>query len=302
MTFKLETGAGTPGANSYVTAAFVTAYLTDRNRETENNWSTAGALQELAAIAATDYIEKRYRARFKGTPFRIEITGRNAYGTVTLTAVPLEGELVTVAGQAFKFTATLAAENDVLIGATAEASIDNLVDAALGNSSNAGTTYHENTRQSFEATLSKSLVSSDVLDVVAVMTGENGNSIDLSTTVTGATASGATLSGGIDQSAQPLSFPRSGLTTSKGEKVIGIPLRLKQATAEYAVRSLAAALAPDPSVDDSLVAVQAKTDKVGPIEESRTFAEGAVPQLFKSYPAADQLLAEYVTATGGTLR
>lgn len=302
MSYTLETGAGTPGANAYTTVAFVTAYLTDRARETENAWDTIGATrQQQAVVAATDYIEKRYRSRFKGTPFRIEIAGRNAKGTVTFTAVPLEGEFVTVGAQAFKFTATLAAENDVLIGTGTE-SIDNLVDAAAGNTSNAGVTYHEDTRQNFEATLTKNVDDPNVLDVVADMTGENGNSIALSTDVTGATASGATLLAGLDQSAQPLSFPRAGLYTNRGEEVIGIPLRLKQSVAEYASRSLLALLAPDPETDGTGVAVQAKTDKVGPIEESRTYAEGAVPKVFTSYPAADELLAEYLTASGGTLR
>jgi len=302
MSYTLETGAGTPGANAYCTVAFVTAYLTDRARETENAWDTIGATrQQQAIVAATDYIEKRWRARFIGTPFRIEISGRNAKGTVSFTANPLDTELVTVGTQAFRFVAALAQENDVLIGATIEESIDNLAAAAIGGATG-GTTYHEDTRQNFEATLTKDPDDSSVLDVTADMTGENGNAIALSTTVTGATASSATLTGGIDQGAQPLSFPRAGLFTPRGEEVLGIPLRLKQSCAEYASRSLLALLAPDPEIDITSAAVKKKRDKVGPIEEEREYVDGAVPRVFHPYPAADELLAEYVLPPGGAFR
>lgn len=302
MAFTIEVGSGTPNANAYVTPTFVTTYLTDRNRETENLWSTIGTtLQQTAIVAGTDFIEKRWRTLFKGTPFIIEIAGRIAAGTIQFTANPLEGELVTVGTKAFKFTATLTDENDVLIASTLAESLTNLVAAASGGDT-AGTNYQEFTRQSFVATLFIDDDDDTLLNVSAFITGENGNEIVLTTTVTGATASNATLIGGIDTAAQPLSFPRTGLFTPRGEEVLGIPLRLKQSTAEYSVRSLAAILSPDPDIDDSLVSVKSRTDIVGPIEETREFVQGAVPQVFKSYPAADELLAEYVLPPGGTFR
>lgn len=302
MSLVLETGAGTPGANAYCLPDFVTAYLTDRARETENLWSTVGSpRQQEAVIAATDYIEKRWGPRFKGSPLRTQIVGRNAKGTVTFTTLPLNTELVTVGVQVFRFVSVLAQENDVLIGVDVAESIDNLVAASIGGDGS-GTTYHEDTRQNFEATLTHNVDDQLVLDVVADMGGENGNSIVLTTTVTGATASGATLLGGIDTGAQPLSFPKADLFTPQGLQVFGIPLKLRQATAEYAVRSLAAILAPDPAIDATGAAVQSKTDIVGPIEESRTYVAGAVPRVFYPYPAADELLSEYVLSAGGSYR
>ena len=203
--------------------------------------------------------------------------------------------------QAFRFVAVLAQENDVLIGATVEESIDNLVAASIG-STGSSTLYHEDTRQNFEATLTKNADDVSVLDVVADMTGESGNDIPLTTSVTGATASSATLLAGIDHTSQPLSFPKLDLFTPKGVQVVGIPRNLKEATAEYAMRSLLALLAPDPEIDATSAAVKKKVDKVGPITEEREYVDGAVPRVFHPYPAADQLLAEYVLPAGGTFR
>lgn len=61
MAFVVEDGTGVVGANAYCEVAFVTDYLTDRNRQTENGWNTASvAAQQAAIVAATDYIETRF--------------------------------------------------------------------------------------------------------------------------------------------------------------------------------------------------------------------------------------------------
>lgn len=68
MAFTPEDGSQVVGANAYATAAQVTEYLTDRGREAENGWNAlASAAQEVAIIKATDYIEKRWGPRFRGT-------------------------------------------------------------------------------------------------------------------------------------------------------------------------------------------------------------------------------------------
>lgn len=302
MAFIVETGAGTPGANSYVPIAFVTSYLTDRGRETEGSWSTSTtAAQQSAAIAATDYIEKRWGPVFRGTALRPAITGRAAKGSVTLTTNALDTEDLTIGLVVYRLVATLAQENDVLIGATVAETVENIVAAVMGGDGS-GTTYHEDTRPNFEATAAVDEDDTSILRVAAWIEGENGNSIALATTITGATASGATLAGGIDTTSQPLSFPRAHLFTPKGEPVVGIPLPLKQATAEYAVRAIAATLTPDPDVDSSLIPVQRKRDKVGPIEEEREYVAGAVARVFKPYPAADALLTDYVLSGSRTFR
>lgn len=67
MAFTLEDGTGVAAANAYVAEATVTTYLTDRGRETENGWSTlTTAQQQQAIVKATDYVEKRFRGRWKG--------------------------------------------------------------------------------------------------------------------------------------------------------------------------------------------------------------------------------------------
>lgn len=86
---------------------------------------------------------------------------------------------------------------------------------------------------------------------------------------------------------QALPFPRSGVGP------FGMPVPLLRATCEYAVRAKNGPLAPDIEVDDTGRAVAGKTEKVGPIEDSVTYATsgpGASLSLFRPYPAADILL------------
>jgi len=69
MALIIETGVGVRNANAYVNSAYVTAYLTARNRQTENSWgSSTDAVKEAAIVAATDYVDKRFGSKFKGVP------------------------------------------------------------------------------------------------------------------------------------------------------------------------------------------------------------------------------------------
>lgn len=70
MAFIVEDGTGSnANANAYVDVAFVTTYLTDRNRQTENSWdSSTSAVQQASIIKATDYIDRKFFNRFKGKP------------------------------------------------------------------------------------------------------------------------------------------------------------------------------------------------------------------------------------------
>ncbi len=99
---------------------------------------------------------------------------------------------------------------------------------------------------------------------------------------------------------QALQFPRlyiCGYT--------GIPVTLERATAEYALRALAAELAPDPVVDPSGLAIVGTRKKVGPIETETNFASegpGSVKQILRAYPAADMLLVPLLNPKSGTIR
>lgn len=93
---------------------------------------------------------------------------------------------------------------------------------------------------------------------------------------------------------QALFFPRT--------PWVGLPMNLKKATCEYAVRVVNGPLAPDIESDPSGYQVSRKIDKVGPLEERRDFAfmgPGATRQTFRSYPAADSLIVPLLRNTGG---
>lgn len=95
---------------------------------------------------------------------------------------------------------------------------------------------------------------------------------------------------------QALPFPRVDL---------GMPVNLLKATCEYAIRAKDAPLAPDPVVDETGRAVAGKTEKVGPIEDSVTYATvgaGASLMLFRPYPAADMLLRGLLRSTRRVIR
>lgn len=88
--------------------------------------------------------------------------------------------------------------------------------------------------------------------------------------------------------AQPLSFPRALLD---GGPAAWMPDMLLKATCEYAARAKKGPLAPDPLVDKTGHTVVMTSRKVGPIERSFSVAPGSRAQPFRSYPAADALIA-----------
>lgn len=63
MAFVSEDGTGLSNANSYSTVAYADAYFADRGITT---WAGTDALKENWLIRATDYIDLRFRTRFKG--------------------------------------------------------------------------------------------------------------------------------------------------------------------------------------------------------------------------------------------
>lgn len=295
MAFIVEVGSGTRGANSYAEVAFVTAYLTDRARQTENSWSTSTtAVQQAACVKATAYIDNRFGGLFKGVKRMTRIIGRIADGTLTLGSVPLEGEQVVLGAKTYTFTATLTNENDVLVGADVTESAANLAAAVSGSGQD--TTTHEDTIANYDAGASSAL---GVVSVAAYVAGVSGNSVAFTTNVTGATVTGSGfLAGGLDDNPQPLEFPRSGLTDRDGNLVYGVPESVKQALSEYAVRSLAATLDPDLTVDATGATVRGSRKKLGDLETETAYAAGGAIYLFKPYPAADRLLAPFLRPSG----
>lgn len=103
-------------------------------------------------------------------------------------------------------------------------------------------------------------------------------------------------------STQALSWPR----TDAGDYASTIvPVELKKACYEYAVRALSVTLAPDPEVTASGMAVIDIRKKVGPIEtdhRSPLKGTGANPMLFRAYPAADMLLRPLIYPSNEVIR
>ncbi len=302
MALILEDGTGISGANAYTTAAAVTTYLVERNRGSETGWDgVSGSEKNAAVIAATDYIETRFGQRFLGRRQFQNISV--ARGTLTFTGQPLNTETVTIDGIVYTYNTTLGGANSVLIGASVEASIKNLIDAISATSDKLGDTVGTGTVAHTTASASEGV--GDRLIAIAVAKGTPGNDVATTETVTTASWAAATLVGGSDTGEpQWLSFPRVDLFDREGLRVLGIPTKLLQATAEYAVRTVAGTkLSPDPTVDATGQIVVEKKTKVGPIETATRFSDGgSLAQLIKPYPAADRLLSEYLLPGGRVVR
>lgn len=285
MTILVEDGSGVDGANSYVSVADVTAYLADRNRQTENSWNSSSvAAQEAAAVAGTDFVEQRFRDRFRGVKKWKDIA--EARTVLNVTGTVSDGETVTIGSTVFTWRSSPSSGSDVQIGANNATSLTNLALAI----NNAG--LEVNAFDFF----------GDAIIVAALVEGTAGNGIVTATTMANGAFSFATTRGGNDDKRpQPLSFPRKNLFDRDGSPLLNIPVRLKQAVAEYAVRAIAGVLQADIVPDASGRVVTRTRVKVGPIEEETEFDESGSIQL-AVYPAADALLREFLNPPGGSFR
>jgi len=102
--------------------------------------------------------------------------------------------------------------------------------------------------------------------------------------------------------AQALAWPRTGAADFADTD---IPVKLRRACCEYALRALTSELAPDLKVDASGLTVVATKKKVGPIETEFTVPQsglGSTPMLFRPYPAADMLLRGLVYSASQVIR
>jgi len=282
MAFIVEDGSGIVNANALASEAFVDAYFVDRGITT---WTGTSAVKQNAIIKGTDYIVKRFFGRFRG---QIQETSSNgAKSVLTFTVLPSDGETITIDGNVFTFKTVVAvAASQALIATRISETIDNMI--SVINAADIDFCAETNPGLS--------------MLVQAAFDGEDGNSVAVSTTVTSATWSFATLNGGNDENrGQALPFPRLYLYTDAGTAILGVPQGVKEAVAEYALRSLTADLLEDPTLDPTGNMVKYKKEKVGPIEEETEYVVGSSTAL-KSYPAADRLILPYMNASGGTIR
>ena len=298
MSVIIETGIGVYEANTYIPASYVTAYLTARNRETENSWSTSTAtVQDSAVISATDYVDKRFAHRFKGVP-KVKFPYESAQGEVSFLGLPVAAETLTVGDQTYTFVSSFSTEpeNEVLIGSTAAETASNLADAINGTTANAGVTYGTGTAANRHSTATAATGA-------ATLTATAGGTSGAYTALTGSLTNGTLtqFSGGKDGGIQPLCWPRSYAYDDRGISIIGIPEKLKQAIAEYAVRVLLEPLFQDPDTDDYGGPILLRSEAVGPIKETFQYAGNAT---ITKFPAADRLLNSLLIngGMGGVIR
>ena len=99
-----------------------------------------------------------------------------------------------------------------------------------------------------------------------------------------------------------MEFPRENLRGWDGRLILGIPLKLRQATAEYAVRALATALDPDPVFDSTASRIIRIRQHAEGFQKETTYSGGGSTVITRPYPAADRLMDEFVVPGGTVIR
>ena len=120
-----------------------------------------------------------------------------ATGVLTLTANPIGNETVVIDGWTYTFRTTLAPPlaNDILIGATASDTLDNLI-AAINGAGGAGSTYGTGTVA--HPTVTAAVGAGDTMGLVAKTAGAAGSLITTGETLTQGYWTTPTLVGGVD--------------------------------------------------------------------------------------------------------
>jgi hypothetical protein len=128
-----------------------------------------------------------------GTP----VNAVAAAKVLTVGDIPTAGETVSIGGKTYMWVSALVALNDVLIGVSAEASINNMV-AAINGAAGAGTTYKTGTVKNAFVTAAKA--SASTMSATAKTKGVIGNSVAIAEDGANTTwaSSAVFLSGGVD--------------------------------------------------------------------------------------------------------
>ena len=98
---------------------------------------------------------------------------------------------------------------------------------------------------------------------------------------------------------QALQWPRSAAYDPDGYIIEGVPVTLKKACYEYALRASAAELAPDPTYVDSNAILTMEKDQVGLVSEEKRYAVNQ-PNTIRAYPMADAMI-KYLTMPRGEI-
>lgn len=286
MAIVVEDGTGVKGAQTYGTMTAFEAYMLARGTDIS---AVATAIKESSLVKAADYIDTRWGLKLKGQRLFTALTSRSKF---TLSDQPANNETVTVGSAVATFKTTLtepAVDTEAEIGNTLIETLNNLATALA----NADADQVDDDQVVVDFLIADpdiaTLTCYVVRDGVATTTTAANGAFDVATSV------------GYSGRPQVLEFPRQYLYDRAGIRVDGVPVKLQEATYEYAYRAQSIILAPDPTVDASGLRVTGRKKKVGPIETDITYAEQQMPVITKPYPAADRLLQEYIS-TGGIIR
>lgn len=124
--------------------------------------------------------------------------GVAATGVLTLTGNAADTETVTIGTKVYTFVASLTAggsQNEVLVGASASDSLDNLI-AAINEAAGEGTTYGNGTVGHLDVTAAAG--AGDTMDLTAASEGTDGDAIVTTETLGNGSFGGGTLSGGVE--------------------------------------------------------------------------------------------------------
>ena len=101
---------------------------------------------------------------------------------------------------------------------------------------------------------------------------------------------------------QALSFPRINLRDKQGTLITGIPVNLKRAVFEYALKALSDTLFLEPVLDDTGMSLIKKRTKTGLVEKEVAYAVGSSPSTIKPIASADLLIQPYIASGRQAIR
>lgn len=128
----------------------------------------------------------------------LEAAQVKATGILTVTALPTDGETVTIGGQAYTWKTTLTpSANEVLIGGTIDESLEHLQNA-INNGPGEGTDYGTGTTANASATAEDETPASTQLTATSITAGTGGNVVGTTETMANGSWDAATLTGGLN--------------------------------------------------------------------------------------------------------
>lgn len=157
--------------------------------------TTAHATVSLADAAGTTSLATAKSPGTGGNALTASTTVTGASWTAGTFAGGATPGQVVIGAKTYRGVNYLAAANDILIGASASASLDNL-DAAIDAGAGSGTLYGAGTTANAQVTSAAG--AGDTLDITADTGGAAGNAVATTTTVAGWSFTGTTLAGGLD--------------------------------------------------------------------------------------------------------